>query len=114
MTLVGGTSARAETASLLSEDRSFEALHTKPLATTMSEMARFYGNGRGGLSGLEPDLVGEHLVVSEADWDLTLAQRLVDACLTWDAGDKPRWRTLLTVLNRASKSEHGLKARLAR
>ena len=76
-------------------------------------LARFYGNGSGGLRGLEPDLVGEHLVVSEADWDLMHALQLIEACLGWDDGSKARWKHVLTVLNRASKAEHGTKARLA-
>lgn len=115
LTLVGGTSARSQTASLLMTDPSYAALRTAPAATdsTASALAQFYGNGRGGLSGLEPDLVGEHMVLTEAARDLTLAQRLVDACLAWDDGDKTRWRTLLTVLNRATKPEHGSKAALA-
>ena len=37
LTLVGGTRARAETASLLAEDRDFDRFRAKPLATTMSE-----------------------------------------------------------------------------
>ena len=51
--------------------------------------------------------------MSEVSWDLTLAQHLVDACLGWDANKSTTWNTLPTVLNRATKPEHGVKARLA-
>ena len=113
VTLVGGTAARAETAALLMADAYYQRTAPVEAEPTVAALAKFYGNGRGGLGGLEPDLVGEHVVLSEAAVDLTHAQQLVDACLGWDGGEKARWTPVLTVLNRATKPEHGVKARLA-
>jgi hypothetical protein len=115
ITLVGGTSTRAEASTLLMEDPYYAGVRLTPAATEpiARALARFYGNGRGGLNGLEPDLVGEHLVLTQADWDLSLAKQLVAACTSWEGGGKERYTAILTVLNRATKPEHGPKAKLS-
>ena len=57
-----------------------------------------------GLAGLEPDLIGEHHVADVA------TDALVDACIAWSGDDSTRRQHILTVLNRATRVEHGAKA----
>ena len=57
-----------------------------------------------GLVGLEPDLIGEHHVADVA------TDALVDACLDWAGEDRTQRQHILTVLNRATRVEHGTKA----
>lgn len=61
-----------------------------------------------GLIGLEPDLIGEHHVAEKAD------DRLVEACLSWASEDRDARRRILTVLNRATRAEHGAMGDKAR
>lgn len=66
---------------------------------------RLYGRGEG-VAQLEPDLVGEHLVGQVFDVEL------IDGCLEWIASlpereSARRKQDLLTVLQRASRPEHG-------
>ena len=56
---------------------------------------------QGGVEGVEPDLIGEHHVLSQLDEDL------LDACLSWADADPQRQIDLLTVLDRATRKEHG-------
>ena len=62
------------------------------------------GAENGGLLPLEPDLIGEHHVASTADF------KLIDACIDWAQTDSQRRRAILTVLNRATRDEHGALA----
>jgi len=57
-----------------------------------------------GLAGLEPDLIGEHHVADVA------TDALVDACLDWAGENREQRHHILTVLNRATRAEHGAKA----
>jgi tetratricopeptide (TPR) repeat protein len=57
-----------------------------------------------GLTALEPDLIGEHHVLK------VINDPLLDACLLW-AGENGEQRLhILTVLNRATRAEHGAEA----
>jgi hypothetical protein len=49
-------------------------------------------------------LIGEHHVVDVA------TEALVDACLDWAGEDRDQRQQVLTVLNRATRVEHGAKA----
>lgn len=70
---------------------------------------RVYGNTDGGLTPLEPDLIGEHHIALVAD------NELIEGCLRWittepvDTREKRR-RDLLTILQRATQLEHGIEA----
>ncbi|MGE0371666.1 MAG: tetratricopeptide repeat protein [Gammaproteobacteria bacterium] len=116
VTMVGGTPEREATASLLAGDPAYAVPVSRrehadgAVAKTIARLSRFYGNGRGGLIALEPDLVGEHAVVSEAARDFGHTRQLVDACLALATTE---YRQVLTVLNRASMVEHGSKSELA-
>jgi hypothetical protein len=115
VTLVGGTMARAPTAALLMGDPYYRSKRSEPAATeaTLRALSRLYGNGSNGLNGLEPDLVGEHLVLREAEWDRTHALALIEACVAWENGSEASRRCVITVLARATKAEHGGKAKSA-
>ena len=70
-----------------------------------ANIARIYGRGRE-IAYLEPDLIGEHHVATVTD------RHLLDGCFAWTATlpaaeRSPRYRDLLTVLQRASQPEHG-------
>lgn len=113
ITAVGGIEERAARA-LLRGDGFFgpRALANLPLR----ELGRLYGRsvsqGPRDIAGLEPDLVGEHEILQQADEDL------IKACRTWItslpvADRAPRTRQLFTVLQRASRPEHGPHAATA-
>jgi tetratricopeptide (TPR) repeat protein len=57
-----------------------------------------------GLTPLEPDLIGEHHVLK------AINDRLLDACLLWAGENGEQRRHILTVLNRATRAEHGAAA----
>jgi tetratricopeptide (TPR) repeat protein len=57
-----------------------------------------------GLAGLEPDLIGEHHVAG------VINDALLDGCLQWSGDDRARRQHILTVLNRATRAEHGAVA----
>jgi tetratricopeptide (TPR) repeat protein len=67
-------------------------------------LASILPGGSEGLVGLEPDLIGEHHVVNVA------TDALVDACLDWACDNRVQRQHVLTILNRATRAEHGSKA----
>lgn len=106
VTAVGGTARRRETEDLLAADPHFGT--RAPAALPWRDLHRLYASpGRdGGITPLEPDLVGEHATALAGD------ERLVEGCLAWIDGlpeiDRtPRRRVLVTVLQRATRAEHG-------
>ena len=105
-TLVGGA-ARTEAEALLLKDGYFARVAAADVAEPLSDLDRIYGDGNGRLLALEPDLVGEHLMAADGD------ARLIDACLDWAGQDTDRSRVILTVLQRATRGEHGAKAAAA-
>src|SRR5262249_38649975 len=72
------------------------------------DLQRVYGKTGGGLSQMEPDLIGEHHVVTDGDVGT------IEGCVDWiesepaDAKSTHR-RHLLTVLQRATHRAHGAK-----
>lgn len=106
VTLVGGVEARGHAEALLTADESY--FGARPRASLpVRELRRLYGVGRHSIAALEPDLIGEHEVAC-----LDAGEELVDACLAWiatlpEADRSPRRRALLTVLQRATRAEHG-------
>ena len=107
VTLVAGVETRRAAERLFSADTHFG--ERPPSDLPLDELSRLYASGKSGIAALEPDLVGEHEVASLGD------ERLVDACLAWIASlpapdRSPRRRALLTVLQRATRAEHGEEA----
>jgi hypothetical protein len=71
-----------------------------------SKLATVYGAADGALMQLEPDLIGEHQVASIGDAEL------IEGCLRWIEGlpeedREQRQRDLITLLQRATRQEHG-------
>ena len=110
VTLVAGVETRRAAERLLSADTHFG--ERPPAALPLRELGRLYGAAKSGIAPLEPDLIGEHEVASLGD------ERLVEACLVWIASlpepdRSPRRRAVLTVLQRATRAEHGEEAQEA-
>jgi hypothetical protein len=108
ITSVQGVSSRPAAADLLRADRHYGETRNAPVALRgiIDALERFYGRD-GGVTALEPDLVGEHQIARVIDVEL------VSGCITWRYAlpDVERDRTLrafLTVLDRATTEEHGL------
>jgi tetratricopeptide (TPR) repeat protein len=106
-TLVGGAS-KPDAEALLLKDAYYARAAPADVAEPLSDLERLYGDGAGNLVPLEPDLVGEHLAAADGD------TRIVDACLCWAGEDAKRRRDVLTVLQRATRVEHGAKADAAK
>src|SRR5262249_49734789 len=60
-----------------------------------------------GLAALEPDLIGEHHVLR------AIADEIVDVCLDYAGENRDKRRHILTVINRATRAEHGPQAQRA-
>src|SRR5262249_26825925 len=110
VTAVQGTSSHASSERLLIADRFYRSqriarVHVDPV---IRDLQRVYGQTGGGLSQMEPDLIGEHHVVTDGDVDM------IEGCVDWiesepaDAQSTHR-RHLLTVLQRATHRAHGAK-----
>lgn len=105
-TLALGLTDRATAEDLLARDDYFNDAHSvrqasADLEPVLTELVSFYGGTEYYLTPVEPDLVGEHLVATCAD------ERLVEATLAWAEDAAERRRAILTVLNRATRHEHG-------
>ncbi len=112
--LVGGTGSQAGTEALLMADQFYEG-HRDARADVepvLWNLTRVYGRGDSGVAAIEPDLLAEQHVAAVADAEL------VEGCLAWigaqpEAEWEKRRRGLVTVLQRASRAEHGVKAHKA-
>ena len=103
VTLVGGAPNRRSAEDLLIGDSYFG--RRAPAHVPARELQRLYGIASG-VTGLEPDLLGEHEALLSSD------DRLLEACLSWieslpETEHAPRRRALITVLQRATRPEHG-------
>ncbi|MEM9764801.1 MAG: toll/interleukin-1 receptor domain-containing protein, partial [Pseudomonadota bacterium] len=110
VTLVGSVDGRGAAAALLKADAYYPDRSTADLP--LSDLRRLYGLGKHGVAALEPDLIGEHEVASVGEDD---GEALVDACLAWiatlpEAERAHRRQLLFTVLQRATRAEHGAEA----
>jgi tetratricopeptide (TPR) repeat protein len=114
VTLLQGIEGREQAITLLQADSDyFGARTTAAAAIVIRELAKLCGDGsaNGGVERfgtLEPDLLGEHHVAS-----LKEAESLVLACLDWAGDEGGKRRSILSVLNRATRIEHGAEARHA-
>ena len=110
VTAVQGVDGMAAVQRLLQADGFYAGARTSPVSVDdpLRDLARLYGRTNGGAAHLEPDLVGEHQVASIDRNGI----ELIDSCLAWIAGEPAdqqpvRRRALLTVLQRATRPEHG-------
>ncbi|MCY1669024.1 toll/interleukin-1 receptor domain-containing protein [Rhizobium sp. SL86] len=110
VTALGGVDAKPALQRLMQRDLYFG--QRAPIDMPLSELNRLYGRGQTWVAPLEPDLIGEHELLSSGDEDM------LDACRAWIDGlpepdRSPRRRILFTMLQRAARSEHGASARVA-
>ncbi len=107
VTVVQGVETAPATESLLMADRFYDDRKARvKVDPVLRSLAIVYGRSSGGIAPLEPDLIGEHHVASTADVEL------IDGCLAWIDGElegvrAKRRKDLLTVLQRATKEQHG-------
>jgi tetratricopeptide (TPR) repeat protein len=106
-TLVGGTEDDQAAEALIGRDPLYRGARDIDVPRARGALAALFPAVGGGLAALGPDLIGEHHVAKH------LTTALVDACLDWTGDDRTRRQQILTVLNRASRPEHGAAARQA-
>lgn len=110
VTALGGVEAKPALQRLMQRDPYFG--QRAPIDMPLTELNRLYGRGQAWVAALEPDLIGEHELLASGDEDL------LDACRAWIDGlpepDRtPRRRILFTLLQRATRGEHGSSAQVA-
>ena len=110
VTLVQGTMSQDATERLLGADGFYGDPPRVPAVvdTLVRSLSRLYGQDDG-IGPLQPDLIGEHQVVSIID------AHMLQGCIGWiaeqpEALHRKHRRDLLTVLQRATRPEHGTKA----
>jgi hypothetical protein len=90
VTGVGGVNDREAATGLLMRDRYYGSQVPAQTQTVLNRLSRIYGDSRGGIVPLEPDLLGEHEVATSADFGLA------EDCLDWIATcaltEQPRMR----------------------
>jgi tetratricopeptide (TPR) repeat protein len=108
VTMVGGTPTSESAERLLMADTFYAGRRASRVDVdwVRRSLAQAYGTTDGRIVPLEPDLLAEHHVATAAD------DELVDGCLGWVENESPdlseqRRRRVLTVLQRATQSEHG-------
>jgi tetratricopeptide (TPR) repeat protein len=104
VTLVGHTGSAPAAEALIERDPLFRNARDIDVPRVRHALSLIFPGDNDGLVGLEPDLIGEHHVAEVA------TDALVDACLDWAGDDREQRRHILTVLNRATRAEHGAKA----
>jgi hypothetical protein len=108
VTLVGAVESAQRAAELIARDPLFSNASDIDGPRVCHKLSLIFPGENDGLAGLEPDLIGEHHVLEVATSDA-----LVDACLGWAGEERERRQHVLRVLNRATRPEHGEKARYA-
>jgi tetratricopeptide (TPR) repeat protein len=104
VTLVGRVDNVQAAEALIGRDTLYCNVRDIDVPRVRGYLASLFPGENDGLVGLEPDLIGEHHVVDVA------TEALVDACLDWAGEDREQRQQVLTVLNRATRVEHGAKA----
>ena len=104
VTLASGVASVAAAEALIERDPFYARARDIDVPGIRHDLALICPGNDDGLAGLEPDLIGEHHVADVA------GDALVDACLAWSGEDRARRQHILTVLNRATRDEHGAKA----
>ena len=108
VTLVGAVESAQGAAELIKRDPLFDTARDIDVPRVRHKLSLILPGENDGLAALEPDLIGEHHVL-----EVMTSDALVDACLGWAGEDQERRQHILTVLNRATRPEHGEKARHA-
>jgi tetratricopeptide (TPR) repeat protein len=106
VTLVGAVDSQGA-AELIGRDPLFRDAKDIDVPRVCHKLSLIFPDETNGLVVLEPDLIGEHHVLE------VLTSALVDACLDWADEHQERRRHILMVLNRATRPEHGEKAKRA-
>ena len=114
VTAVNGAASEPSARRLLMADGHYAGTRTAPVHVdpVYRRLSAAYGAKDGALLALEPDLIGEHHVAATADTGLT------GGCLAWIEAEpedtrEQRRRAIITVLQRATRAEHGAKAEKA-
>jgi tetratricopeptide (TPR) repeat protein len=107
LTLTNGVETREAAAALLAGDPFYLSARDIDVPRVRRALTFIFPGVGDGLAALEPELIGEHHVAEVAD------DALVDACLARAGQDGDKRRQILTVLNRATRPEHGKEARAA-
>jgi len=104
MTLVAHVDGAQAAETLLASDPIYRSSRDIDVPRVHHALSLLFPGESGGLAGLEPDLIGEQHVASVAN------DALIDACLDWAGEDREQRQHILTVLNRATRPEHGANA----
>jgi tetratricopeptide (TPR) repeat protein len=107
---VAGTASEAATETLLMAGAPYSGQRSTraDIAAALRNLTRVYGQERGGVAPIEPELLGEHHVAGVA------GAGLIEGCLAWietqpEAGRERRRRDFISMLQRAGGLEHGDK-----
>ena len=109
-TAVAGTASEAATEALLMAGAHYSG-HSSTRADidpALRNLTRVYGQERGGVAPIEPELLGERHVAGIA------GAELIEGCLAWietqpEAGRERHRRDFIAMLQRAGSPEHGPK-----
>jgi tetratricopeptide (TPR) repeat protein len=104
VTLAGGAKDMEVAEALIERDPLYRKVATIDGPSARRKLSLIFPGENEGLASLEPDLIGEHHVADVA------TDALVDACLAWAGNDRTKRQHIITVLNRATRPEHGAKA----
>jgi hypothetical protein len=104
LTLVGQVESEQGARELIGRDPLYREARDIDIGQVRHALSLVFPGENEGLVGLEPDLIGEHHVAG------VVTDALVDACLDWAGEERERRRHILTVLNRATRLEHGANA----
>jgi tetratricopeptide (TPR) repeat protein len=107
VTLVGAVDSQGAE-ELIGRDPLFRDANDIDVPRLRYKLSLIFPGEINGLVALEPDLIGEHHVL-----EILTSGALVDACLDWAGEHQERRRHILMVLNRATRPEHGEKAKRA-
>ncbi len=111
VTAVGGAPSESAAEALLLADEFHEERRTGDVDVepALYNLACLYGRDDGSIVPIEPDLLGEHHLAATADAEL------IEGCFAWigvrpEAEREARSRHLITMLQRAADTGHGVKA----
>ena len=104
LTLVGGVQSADAAAALIRLDPFYQDAKDIDVPRVREALSAIFPSDKGALAALEPDLIGEHHVARVA------TDTLVDSCLDWAGDNREQRQQILTVLNRATRAEHGGEA----
>jgi tetratricopeptide (TPR) repeat protein len=107
VTLVGHVDSAQAAEALIERDPLFHNARDIDVPRVCRALSLIFPGENDGLVGLEPDLIGEHHVADVA------TDARIDACLDWAGDDRAQRQHILTVLNRATRAEHGANANRA-